>query len=191
MVYCVKKEIFMKIWQLDFEVDKYDNLIPEKNFTLDEIRSFNGKKKKWKWKPLPVKRMEPEKNLELSDAPGFFTIPVFSDRALKVLRPIIKNSTEELKLICKEKKYYAINVTKVLDVVDYSKAEYIKFSDGNRIMVFEKYAFRICDELVQNYIFKIIDEPLRRAFVSEKFKNAVEENNLTGFKFRLVWDSEE
>lgn len=180
----------MKIWQLHFELDKYDNLIPVKEFTVAEIKSFDGRKMKDTWKPLPVKRMEPEKKLELSDAPGF-TIPVFSKKALEILRPLIQNSVEELELQFEEAEYYGINVTTVLNVIDYPKSEYVMFSHGNRIMAFEKYAFRICDELQNNDIFKIVDEPLRRAFVSEKFKNIVEENNLSGFIFKLVWDSDQ
>lgn len=179
----------MKIWQLHFELDEYDNLIPIKEFTVDEIQSFDGRSKKGTWKPLPVKRMEPEKNLDLSDAPGF-TIPVFSRSALECLRPLIGNSVEVLELEFQEE-YYGINVTTVLDVVDYSKSQYRMFSDGKRIMAFQKYAFKECDELKNNHIFKIVEEPRRRAFVSEKFKETVEENNLTGFKFKLVWDSEQ
>lgn len=57
-------------------------------------------------------------------------------------------------------------------------------------MAFQKYAFRSCDELLDNNIFKIVDEPTRRAFVSDKFKQTVE-GNLLGFKFKLVWDSEQ
>ena len=180
----------MKIWQLLFEVDKYDNLIPVKGFTADDIQSFDGRKKKEFWEPLPVMRMEPEKNLELSDAPGF-TIPVFSKTALEILRPLIQNSVEELELQFQEAEYLGINVTTVLDVIDYSKSEYRMYSDGKRIMAFQKYAFKICDELLSNNIFKIVDEPRRRAFVSETFKQAVEKNNLTGFRFKLVWDSEQ
>ena len=40
---------------------------------------------------------EPEKRLELSDAPGFM-IPVFSKNALEILRPIIQNSIESHKI---------------------------------------------------------------------------------------------
>ena len=134
--------------------------------------------------------MEPEKNLPLSDAPGF-TIPVFSRRALEVLRPLIKDSIEELEFQFEEAEYYGINVTAVLDVIDYSKSEYRTYSDGKRIMVFEKYVFKQCDELKEHNIFKIVDEPRRKAFVSDKFKQMVEENNLSGFKFKLVWDSEQ
>jgi len=136
----------MKIWHLFFEVDKYENLIPNRKFTADEYQSFDGRRKKEKWSPLSVKRMEPEKGLGLSDAPGF-TIPVFSNKALEVLRPLIKDSVEELALQFDEGEYYAINVISVLDVIDYSKSKYRMFSDGNRIMYFEKYAFRMCEEL--------------------------------------------
>lgn len=180
----------MKIWKLYFEVDKYENLIPIRAFTADEIQSFDGRKKKDIWKRLPVKRMEPEKKLELSDAPGF-TIPVFSKKAVEILRPLIQNSIEELELQFEEAEYYGINVTTVLDVIDYPKSKYKMYSDGKRIMVFEKYAFKRCDELNNNNIFKIVDEPRRWAFVSDKFKQTVEENGLSGFKFKLVWDSEQ
>ena len=37
----------------------------------------------------------------------------------------------------------------------------------------------------------VFDEPRREPFVSEAFKDLVEQNNLTGFKFELVWDSEQ
>lgn len=180
----------MKIWQLQFEVDKFDNLIPMKEFTAAEIQSFDGRIKKDIWKPLPVKRMEPEKKLELSDAPGF-TIPVFSKKALEILRPLIQNSVEELALQFQEAEYYGINVTAVLNVIDYSKAKYRMYSDGKRIMAFQKYAFRNCIELRNNNIFKIVDEPTRRAFVSDKFKQTVENYNLSGFKFKLAWESEQ
>lgn len=159
----------MKIWKLNFEVDEYDNLLPVKRFTVEEIQSFDGRKMKDTWKPLPVKRAEPKKKLELSDAPGF-TIPVFSKKALEVLRPLIQNSVEELELQFSEAEYYAINVITVLNVIDYDKSEYIKFSDEDRIMLFEKYAFIKCDALVNHNIFKIVDEPGRKAFVSDSFK---------------------
>lgn len=180
----------MKIWKLKFELDEYDNLIPIKEFSVEEIWAFDGHKLKNDWKPLAVKRMEPEKGLELSDAPGF-TIPVFSKEALKVLQPLIKDCVEVLELSFAEREYYGINVISVLNVIDYEKAQYIKFKSSDRIMLFTKYVFRMCDGLKEHHIFKIVDEPRRGAFVSEKFKEIVEKNKLTGFKFELVWDSEQ
>lgn len=180
----------MKIWKLSAEVDKYENLCPVKAFTWEELQAFDGRPLKSKWQPLPVEPMGKKKNPKWSDYPGF-TIPVLSMKALNILRPLIRNSSEELELKFNEKEYMAINITAVLDVIDYEKAEYEKYSDGQRIMYFIKYAFRECDELNQHHIFKIIDEPKRWPFVSDAFKQAVEENGLTGFEFELVWDSEE
>ena len=85
----------MKIWQLSFELDDYDNLVPIKEFTVEEIQSFDGRSHLRQWKPVQVKRMEPEKGLELSDAPGF-TIPVFSRRAWECLEPLISKNVEIL-----------------------------------------------------------------------------------------------
>lgn len=177
----------MKIWKLKFEVDLYDNLIPKETFSTEEIQSFDGRSKLSNWKPIEVTRMEPEKNIQLGDAPGFF-LPVFSKKAVEILKPLIQNYVEFLPLIFEEK-YYVINVVNVLDAIDYDLSEYKTFRDGKRIMAFKKYCFKV-EAIGENHIFKIIDEKRRGAFVTDKFKSIVEKNNLNGFKFELVWDSE-
>lgn len=179
----------MKIWQLNFELDKYDNLIPTREFTVEEIQAFNGRSDLKPWKPIKVKRMEPEKGLELSDAPGF-TFPVFSRRALNCLESLINKNVEILPLDFDEKEYLGINIITVLDAIDYENSIYKTYRDGKRIMAFKKYAF--LPNVIKNVsIFKISDEKTRYAFVSDEFKQTVEINNLTGYKFKLVWDSEQ
>lgn len=62
--------------------------------------------------------------------------------------------------------------------------------DGKRIMTFKKYAF--LPDVIENVsIFKISNEKTRYAFVSDEFKQTVEKNNLSGFQFKLVWNSEQ
>lgn len=178
----------MKIWQLNFELDKYDNLIPTREFTVEEIQAFDGRSHLKSWKPIKVKRMEPEKGFELSDAPGFI-FPVFSRRALNCLEPLINKNVEILPLDFDEKEYLGINIITVLDAVDYENSIYKTYRDGKRIMAFKKYAF--LPNVIENVsIFKISDEKTRYAFVSDEFKQTVEINNLTGYRFKLVWDSE-
>lgn len=179
----------MKIWRLEFEVDEYDNLATEKDMSLDEMQSFDGRSQKADWRPLKVIRMEPEKNLELSNAPGFI-FPVFDKKALEILLPLIENEVEILPLEFDEREFYGINVTKVMDCIDYDNSKFKLFSDGKRIMRFIKYSF-VEEKIKGMNIFKIIDEPRRRAFVSDEFRNAVLNTGLTGFKFKLVWDSEQ
>lgn len=184
-----EEKMSMKIWQLNFELDEYDNLIPIKDFTAEEIQSFDGRRHLNHWKSIKVKRMESEKGLELSDAPGF-TFPVFSRRAVECLESMISNNVELLPLDFNEGEYFGINVITVLEAIDYEKSIYKTYRDGKRIMAFKKYAF--LPNIVENIsIFKISDEKTRYAFVSDEFKQTVEINNLSGFKFKLVWDSEQ
>lgn len=178
----------MKIWQLSFDFNNYANLQAIPPLTADEIQSFNGSKKLASWSPRRVKPIETE--LELGDAPGF-TIPVFSQKACDVLMPLIEQDVELLPLLSSKGTFFGVNVTNVLDVIDYDNSIFRRFSDGKRIMAFQKYSFRVCDALNRCNIFKIIDEPTRKAFVSDRVKVAIEENNLKGFSLRLVWDNEE
>lgn len=177
----------MRIWHLKFEVDEYDNLTPAEEFDLDEIQSFDGRRKINDWKPMIVKKIEDK---PLSNAPGFSShIPVIDKLALEKLYDIINDFVEILPLQCSEGEYYALNITEVLDCIDYEKSEYKTFSDGIRIMRFIKYSFRE-DKVNGKHIFKIVDEPRRRPFVSDEFRQRVLNSNLTGFKFELAWDSE-
>ena len=71
----------MNIWKLGFEVDLYDNLIARPEMGVNEFQSFDGRSKKNQWTSKVLTRMEPEKNLLLSNAPGFFPhIPVFDKK---------------------------------------------------------------------------------------------------------------
>ena len=56
-------------------------------------------------------------------------------------------------------------------------------------MRFLKYEFKE-QRLKGKHIFKIIDEPLRRPFVSDVFRQKIIDNKLTGFVFELAWDNE-
>ena len=176
----------MKIWQLNFEVDLYDNLVPVPKLSVEELQTFDGRSHLSHWSPLHVARMEPEKGLPLSDAPGC-VFPVFSRHALGCLKFLIESYIEILPLDFDEGDYLGINVTTVLDAVDYEKSIYKTFRDGKRIMSFKKYSFipSVVDGVP---IFKITDEKVRCAFVSDAFRDIVEKNKLTGFLFRQVWD---
>lgn len=180
----------MNIWRLRFELDMYDNLTPAKKWSHEKIQSFDGRKQLDNWKAVKVIRLEPEKNLPLSDAPGFYShIPVFNRKVIDVLGEGLKDKVELLPLKNKEDEYYALNVINVLDCIDYSNSDYMTFPDGKRIYRFKKYCFFETKVLGEN-IFKIKDEPRQAPFVSDQFKNIVEEHGFTGFKFSLAWSTD-
>lgn len=181
----------MRIWKLDFELDKYDNLTFKEKLSIEEIQSFDGRPKKNYWKNKEVVRLEPEKKLAFSDAPGLLAhLPVFSEKAIGVLNKFLENTCEVLPLENSEDNFYAINIITVLDCIDYENSEFKLFKDGKRIMRFKKYSF-IKNEIQDQHIFKIKDEPLGTPFVSDEFRDMVMSSELSGFVFKLVWDSEE
>lgn len=181
----------MKIWKLDFDLDNYDNLTFANRKSIEDIQSFDGRTKKEIWDTPKVLRLEPEKMLPLSDAPGLYAhLPVFNKRAIKILSRLIENDTEILPLENNEDEFFAINVLKVLDCIDYNKSEFKTFSDGKRIMRFIRYSFIPC-RLDDCNIFKIIDEKISRPFVTDCFRDEVISSNLKGFIFKQVWNSDE
>lgn len=177
----------MKVWILDCDVDNYENLTWKNEIDIDFIQSFNGTEKKKDWKPIQVKRMY---DRTFSNTPGLSPhIPVFDKKAIDVLSEFLIGNAGILPLACEEGDFYVINVVKVVDCIDYEASKYKTFRDGKRIMRFTKYAFD--EKKVEGvHLFKIKDEPLKRPFVSDDFKERILDNNLTGFKFELAWDSE-
>lgn len=178
----------MKVWILDCDVDNFENLIITDQSFNKLLKSFNGEKIKNEWTPIAVNAMYG--NRAFSNCPGFAPhIPVFDDKAVSELSDILKDEAEILPLNFEHGNFYAINVIDVLDCIDYKNSEYKTFRDGRRIMRFTKYSF--VESIVKGHnIFKIKDEPLKRPFVSDDFKNIVQASGLTGFKFELAWEKE-
>lgn len=177
----------MKLWLLDCDVDNYENLTWKNNISIDEVQTYDGREKSKNWKPFRVIRMY---DREFSNSPGLSPhIPVFDKKAVEVLTDFVTGNAEILELDCEDGSFYAINVTKVIDCINYIESEYKTFRDGKRIMRFIKYAFDQ-SKIENEHLFKIVDEPLRRPFVSDAFRNRATKNNLTGFVFELAWDSE-
>jgi hypothetical protein len=134
------------------------------------------------WQPICV-GIEPM--AKKGEFPSLSTALVFSDKALKVLMPLIKNSIDLLPLQCNSNHYTIIKVHDVVDCLDYSRAVVRKFPSSGRIMEIISYSFKY--ECINNKnIFKI-PEIKTRVFVSQKFKDFVENNHLEGLIFREVY----
>lgn len=177
----------MKIWQLRSDVDNYSAFQTVEPFTGVELKTFDGRSHSKDTKVLKVTKKDWKPGMQLGDAPNYI-IPVFSENALHNLMPLIGHDVEALKLEYEEE-YYAINVTTVIDAIDYEKSKFITFNDGNGILSFSEYSF-LPEKVKNTAIFKISDECRSFPLVSDEFKKTVEEKNLKGFKFRLLWDSE-
>ncbi|MDD3073833.1 MAG: hypothetical protein PHS56_05325 [Eubacteriales bacterium] len=172
----------MRIWKLHADVNHFDTIatVDEDDWDLDFC---NGESLKNTWVPLHFEYLD---NRRRGDSPGF-SEPVLSERALTVLSPLISTFSEILPIFVEKEKFYLLNVTTVLDCIDYDNSCFETFPDSNRIMWFQSYSF--LPEVVRGmHIFKISDENKRNPFVSDEFRDAVIANKLTGFHFEEVWN---
>lgn len=139
----------MKIWKLKSDLENYESLAwgdNEREIDIDFIRSFNGVSKEKGWIPLQLKRMNDDDS-QFSNTPGLSAhIPVFDKKAVDIMKDYLAGNAEILPIFCEDKEFFAINVTTVLDCIDYESSEYETFKSSGRIMCFIKYSF-IEDEI--------------------------------------------
>lgn len=175
----------MKIYILKSNHDRYNELYPAVKLDLETRRSFDGRSKKVGWIPIEMKKEYTKKNLILPNyIPSEF--PVIDAAGKAALQNLIADNAEFLPLAFDEKECYVLNVTSVIDCFDYNKGKFTPRDNGRALFV-KEYTF--CEEEIGNAdIFKLIDFPMSNIFVTDKFRNKVIENNLTGFYFELVWD---
>ncbi len=120
--------------------------------------------------------------LPKGDFPCFYGLhTVFSERAFKVLWPLIQSDAQVVPLQCEEEQLFLIHITRFVDALDldHSKIQWIienkLISTVNHHVFFE-------EKLEGVNIFKV-PVHFTWTFVSDAFKEAVEEHDLKG----LLW----
>ena len=179
----------MKIWEMNSDANNYDNFTLCNQGDWDKLMEyqFDGNCIKDTWTAFCVKEIE---SIRKGDKPTLFgSIPVFSYRAVEVLKKYLSNNTEILPITYDKGEYFVINVINLKDCIDFKKAEVKRFKSSGKIMRFIKYAFK--EEVIKNEsIFKICEFSKGGIFVSDEFRNEVLSLGLQGFLFSEVWDSE-
>ncbi len=181
----------MKIWRME-EIGDIYQFITVKDMDGHELLQFvdslGTKRNTSEWIPLKI-QIHRNKRRKICDYPGF-VVPVFSEKAVDVIRDFLISKADILPLDCGDERYFLINVYNKVDCIDYDQAQYTKFDSG-RVREFKKYAFKQ-EMLINEHIFKI-PEIIGKSmvFVSDEFRNRVINNDLIGFNFIEVWDSEE
>jgi hypothetical protein len=172
----------MSVYKLVPDSDVYDSLLYDSPDSLEVNLRFDGRTLAQVWTPLRVVVYSVGRP---GDFPSWSShIPVFSERAWRILEPLIETSVEALPLACAGGPFVAINVTDVADCLDPGRAEIKRFSTGE-VMDVKSYAFKEGCLGARN-IFKIPEALLNDVFVSENFKRAVEDAGLEGLIFRQV-----
>lgn len=172
------------IYILDSNVTEFQPLVtPEDESFVELVGQFDGTPIT-NWQPFRVEYEDD--SLPRGDFPSIMLphIPVFSGRAAEELAAVLSNSGQVLPLKCDDAKYFAFNVTLLLDALNVNTSEIVRFPSG-RIMNVKSYV------LEEKYlgsapIFKLPETALMDVFVNDEFLRLVQKANLRGFSFTPV-----
>ncbi|UJR62362.1 hypothetical protein [Dickeya zeae] len=124
-----------------------------------------------------------KKNYQFDFSGALSPFFVFSDAAIKVLDDILRPRGEILRVLTESKKkdffgYYPTNG--LHGCFDRERSIYREAKNG---LIIEK-PILISSNITDDYLFSI-EEDIGRVFVTDKFKQRVEEANLIGFDFSI------
>ena len=184
----------MIYWTLTFHEEKYRSVAPIKEAGWGTWRGLVTESSIHNWKPVQVgfrKSKGPDDRL-IGD---FFyipsSIPILTERALNLLKPLIESQVALLPLIFGEATLWIAYPTTIVDC--YDKVA----SDFHTLELPDKVVYGSAKNLVFHtgcvddlHIFQL-DVLKSNTTVSDEFKRIVDDNGLGGFMFRQVTHNEE
>ena len=166
-------------YKIEFDAENFANLIPSNN-TIEWAETFDGRSHIDNWNGMHFTlsldddtRPIPEINIDY--------MPICSRRVYDAIKTICGDSVEFLPCtVGKDNlEYYIFNILGSIDVVDYDKSKYLRFSPNGRIMFFEKIVFK---ETVTSPMFRIPDLPYAWFFCNEDMKVLLNKIKPTGIR---------
>jgi hypothetical protein len=163
--------------------DLFDDFFPripcEWNWDLESLKQ--------RWRPPKVKG----RVTSFNDFPCVsLSIPAFSERAANALREMLEPNGELLEFRYSERVYFAFHCRKIVEILDHHRtvgAFYSGYSSTCKKPASAlSYLGVIQGSLSGLTIFRMRELP-NRVFVTDHFKNRVEEHLLSGFDFALAW----
>ncbi|WP_379135730.1 imm11 family protein [Paenibacillus sp. sgz500958] len=147
---------------------------------------FKGISKIEGWWPIKLETLHRNTH---TDFPYFTSgKPLVSEKVKSILEPYIKDEVEFLPLDHDEINLFLMNVTNILDCVDWERSDAEWFE--KYFMRFKKLRFDFTKIPLNTYIFKIKETAGSTVFVTEAFRKLIENHNLQGLDFSEVYDSE-
>ncbi|WP_442952986.1 double-CXXCG motif protein [Paucibacter sp. B51] len=168
---------------VDEEVDRYrwvGRLTEEDGANLVRVRYSPVAST---WRPIGVEWIPETKRRPTCDFPIFYsTVRCFSRRALEALASCINGGLEVLPLDGLDDAYVGVHCIRWLE-----GAANLEGVDQDKVSIHSaNFVPRLEAKAIERYDLFGVPEMITKLFVSERFKNAVEQNGLVGFRFREV-----
>jgi hypothetical protein len=180
-------------------VDPSEKVMENRQINASEInKCIHAAPQSNLWKPIWCQLMfiDPEYLPEIREKRNILVdfvgntglLPIFSERAINVLKPLLQDTTEILPLRWypdESIKLYLINVLNIIDCLDRDASDLLYSEESGKLLFAERIVLHK-DFAQTHHIFK--DQTLGRGhiFISNEFKQTVEENKLIGLVPRPV-----
>jgi hypothetical protein len=174
------------VYELRENPERFCSFVPSDAADKELYRAFDGSKLAVAWREHAIRAAdEPDDKALLPDFALLGVVPVFSSAAVDALRDILEANGQLFPVRHSRRRYFAYNVTTVLDALDESRSVVQRFSSGG-VMFIDSYAF-IAAKLRGSTIFKIPQVRQAHIFVTAPFVERVKRAELLGFVFRPIW----
>lgn len=177
----------MRVYSLRSGEDSMDLMLDKSVSAEHPIETnFKGDSKIPLWTP-PI--LYTNNKRKYNDFPRYLSgHPIISEKVKDILLPIIAEEVETLPLAHPDLKMFMLNITNIIDCVDYRRSV-IKLTGKGNFARFIKLIFDFSKIPESTYMFKIKETAIVQVFVTEKFKELVEFHGLKGLDFSEVYDS--
>ena len=142
------------------------------------------------WKPpklflfSDIEHVGREEKLPIADFMNGLVFISISEKAKSILVELMENQVELLPLDTEIGKYYELNIDRIC-CLDEQKCVLKRPSSGKGILHVEKYAFFI-NKIAGRNIFLSAELGFTKCFVSDVFRQTIEENSLSGLLFSAI-----
>jgi len=178
----------MKVYMLRADSDHYESVLMPGGDLYEFAGRFNGRPMKKLGNDPKIKK-DPRR-LPKGDFPSLIpNVPVFSRRAVEALRDLLEGHGEILPVMISDDEYFLLNVTRVVDALDESNSEVIRFEGSSKVLNIRSHSFYE-EKLFGIMIFKIPQVITMDVFVTDVFVERVRSAGLKGFWFPFVWSSD-
>jgi hypothetical protein len=141
------------------------------------------------WRPVRVRLLHEDEGqgpFETSDLPWLGDdVLVLRSRAVDSLATALRDAGELLPLACDEAELWVLNPLSIVDALDESGSDIVRFSTG-RVMTVDRWSFDP-DRLGSAGIFKVPQLMRGPLLFSESFVESVAAAGLRGIEFNEVW----
>lgn len=161
----------------------FEWLLPENEVDFDLLR-FDGKARASGWTPIKMKRVRISEHgqvLKQADFPACSggDMLIVGHRAKSVLGMHLEKIGELLPLLCDEGDFWALNVTRLVDVLDELKSDLLRASNSGSVLRIRKHQFRPSD-LSEEGFFKLHQTPRGLIYASTALAETIATSGLVG-----------